>query len=248
MQIIVDNLAITYEISGNGKTVLMLHGWGDDHNTYRALSEKLTNNFKLVALDLPGFGLSQSPPKAWNLDDYAALVADFLVKLRLTPYAIIGHSNGGALAIRGLSRGKLKADKLVLIASAGIRNTHKAKKALIKSVAKTGKVATVWLPRSTRAKLQRKLYGSVGSDLFLKPELKETFALTVRQDIQDDAAKLNLPVMLINADRDPAVPLSYGERLHALIDGSTLEVISDNDHFVHQRQSEKLATLILGFL
>ena len=81
----------------------------------------------MVAVDLPGFGGSEAPPAAWDLDDYAAFLEAFLRKLALDwPYAIIGHSNGGALAIRALSSGTLKADKLVLLAASGVRTGGQA--------------------------------------------------------------------------------------------------------------------------
>ena len=248
MQIIINNLAITYDILGKGPSILLLHGWGDDHNTYKKLAPILSDRYQLISLDLPGFGRSQSPDKAWDLDDYADIVEAFLNKLNINTFAIIGHSNGGALAIRGLSTGKLKANKLVLIASAGVRNTHKVRKHIVKIIAKVGKVFTVWMSRSTREKLQKKLYGTVGSDLLLKPELKETFKLTVRQDIQNDAKELNIPVLLINADRDPAIPLEDGKRLNELINGSVLEVIDANDHFIHQSYAARVGKLILSFL
>ena len=248
MQVIVDNLAVNYELTGSGKTIVLLHGWGDNHATFNRLIERLQARFRLLSLDLPGFGGSQPPLEPWNLDNYAHFVASLLKKLNITPYAFIGHSNGGALAIRGLSQGVLDADKLVLLASAGVRNSQPLKRLTTKTVAKAGKATTFWLPRDTRQALRRKLYGTIGSDLLVAPMLEQTFKLTVRQDVQADAEKLTLPTLIINADHDPAIPLSDGKRFHELIPGSKLEVLSSTTHFIHQEETPKVATLILGFL
>jgi pimeloyl-ACP methyl ester carboxylesterase len=249
MQVIVDNLSVVYERSGKGRAVLLFHGWGDDHRTFQSLVPLLTDRYELIALDLPGFGASQAPQAAWNLDDYARLVADFLIKVKIDRlYAIIGHSNGGALAIRGLSLGLFKADKLVLIASAGVRNSQPAKRALTKTVAKAGKATTFWLPKETKDRLRTKLYGTVGSDMLAVPTLEQTFKLTVRQDVQADAAKLRLPTLLISAANDPAIPLKDGRRFSHLITGSRLEVLESDSHFIHHAQSQKVAKLILEFL
>ena len=122
MNVIVDNLDIHYELKGRGRLLLLLHGWGDDYHTYAGLMSELEHSYQLLALDLPGFGGSEPPKQSWNLDNYAELTAHFMAKLGLDPiYAIIGHSNGGALAIRALATGVLKANKLVLLASAGVR-------------------------------------------------------------------------------------------------------------------------------
>lgn len=249
MQLVVDNLVVTYERKGKGKQLLLLHGWGDDHRTFNGVAGELIGRFDVIALDLPGFGNTQMPPKAWDLDNYAAFVSDFLAKIGISNlYAVIGHSNGGAVAIRGLATGAFKADKLILLASAGIRNSQKAKRMVTKVVAKVGKVTTFWLPIAAKDSLRQKLYGTVGSDMLVVPHLQETFKHTVRQDVQADAAKLALPTLIINADKDPAIPLADGRRYNDLIKGSRLEVLASNSHFIHQQQTQKVAKLILNFL
>ncbi|MGH7234446.1 MAG: alpha/beta fold hydrolase [Candidatus Saccharimonadales bacterium] len=248
MQIIVNNLAVTYELAGKGKTVVLLHGWGDNYHTFDQLVSDLKNDYQVLAFDLPGFGSSQAPPKAWDLDNYAVLTAALQDKLELKAYALIGHSNGGALAICGLSSGILKSDKLVLLASAGIRNSQPVKRLATKVVAKVGKMSTYWLPSETRQNLRRKLYGTVGSDMLVMPELSETFKRTVAQDVQADAARLKLPTLIINADQDPAIALSDGKLYHSLIKGSRLEVLHSNSHFIHQENFAQVAKIIKSFL
>ncbi|MCL4358150.1 alpha/beta hydrolase [Patescibacteria group bacterium] len=249
MNIIVDHLDISYELKGRGRLLLLLHGWGDDHHTYAGLMSVLENNYQLVALDLPGFGGSEPPKQPWNLDDYAELTAHFMEKLGLDPiYAIFGHSNGGALAIRALATGVLKANRLVLLASAGVRNSQPAKRLATRSVAKVGKATTFWLPEARRQQLRQKLYGSIGSDMLTVPALEETFKRTVKQDVQADAAQLKLTTLIINANHDPAIPLKDGERFHELIKNSRLEVLPSNSHFIHQTNAKEVVSLIEDFL
>lgn len=250
MQLLVDSLLIQYADVGNGPVVLLLHGWGDRHETFALLQAELKDSYRIIALDLPGFGRSQAPATAWDLDNYALVVEHFLAKLDISSLtAVIGHSNGGALAIRSLATGHLKAEKLVLLAASGVRDVQKVRRLGIQAVAKTGKVMTFWLPSSTRSRLQKKLYGSVGSDMLVAPALKETFKRTVRQDIQQDAKKLDIKTLLIYGDQDKATPVqSVGERLHKLIVGSELIVIPGADHFVHQIKANETNEAIKGFL
>src|SRR5689334_4037297 len=128
MQVVVDSLLTRYTREGKGKQVLLLHGWGDSAAGFRVLQHALAKKYCVTAVDLPGFGGTQAPPAPWGLDDYAQFVAHFFTKIEDKPvYAIVGHSNGGAIAIRGLGSGVLNADKLVLLASAGIRGTYKGR-------------------------------------------------------------------------------------------------------------------------
>lgn len=249
MQVIVDNLLTNYTDVGKGKVILLLHGWGDSMATFQKLQADLHTTYRVLALDLPGFGGSQAPESVWGLDDYSKFVADYLTKLGVKDvYAVVGHSNGGALSIKGVARGDLKPSKLILLAASGIRNKNGVRKLGIKIIAKTGKLLTFWLPIRHKKKLQQKLYGTVGSDMLVVPTLRETFKKTVSQDVQNDAKQLNLPTLLIYARDDRAVPLSDGQIYATLIDGSRLEIINNAEHFVHHDKPEQVAQLIKDFL
>lgn len=250
MQIIVQDLLVHYEQQGSGKVLLMLHGWADSGDTFKSLLPALTDSYSVISLDLPGFGQSQPPKEVWDLDNYAKFIASFLTKTDNTEiFAIIGHSNGGALAIRGVASGLLSPKKLILLAASGVRDTEKIKRFVIKAIAKIGKIFTFWLPDLHKKKLQKKLYGTVGSDMMVAPQLQETFKKTVRQDIQKDAAKLQVPTLLIYGDQDTATPIkNIGSRLHGLIQGSQLRIIPGADHFVHQTFAPATAGCIQEFL
>ena len=250
MQVIVDGLLTQYVLTGKSKQlVVLLHGWGDDSRTFAKLQAKLTAQYQVLVLDLPGFGGTQPPQEVWGLDDYAAFVQAVLTKLKLKqPYAVVGHSNGGALAIRAISLGLLQPEKLVLLAASGIRTRGSVRRLALKVVAKTGRVATVWMPERYRRTLRKSLYGVAGSDILVVPQLQETFKKSVRQDVQTDAAKLHLPTLLVYAAQDRAVPLSDGQRFHRLIKDSELQVLPEAGHFVHHDRPEAVQLMVEEFL
>jgi pimeloyl-ACP methyl ester carboxylesterase len=249
MQVIVDNLLIHYELRGDGKLVILLHGWGDSSQGLESLIRTLSKQYMVLAIDLPGFGGSQAPKSVWDLDNYADFLAQTLLKLDLkNPFAIIGHSNGGAIAMHAMAQSKIMSQKLILLGTAGIRNKNTSHKLLYASIAKIGKAGTVWLPKRQKHILRKKLYGAAGSDMLLMPALEETFKKIVNQDIQIDAAKLTVPTLLIFAQNDNAVPIEDGKKLHQLIEGSKLEILQDSGHFVHLDQPEKVQRLIGEFL
>src|SRR5690348_15272032 len=110
MQVIVNDVLITYSRSGKGQQVLVLHGWADASANWRTFVAELAKDCEVIVPDLPGFGGSQAPATAWGLDDYAVFAAAFCQKLNVKPTVIIGHSNGGAIAIRGLAKKTLSTD------------------------------------------------------------------------------------------------------------------------------------------
>jgi pimeloyl-ACP methyl ester carboxylesterase len=249
VNIVVDNLLTSYKLSGKGKLVLLLHGWGDSAEGLAGLHKQLAAEYKVLTLDLPGFGSTQAPKTSWNLDDYAAFLRAVLDKLELAQvYAVIGHSNGGALAIRATGLGRLDTQKLVLLATSGVRTGGKGKRLVLKILAKTGNIATVWMPERYRRGLRQSLYDAAGSDMLAVPGMQETFKRVVRQDVQKDAANIDKPALLIYAKDDPAVPLADGQNYHRLIKGSRLETLPDSGHFVHLEQPARVAKLIQDFL
>lgn len=249
MNIVVNGLLTNYHRTGSGKTIVLLHGWGDSLETFSDLQARLTSEYDVITLDLPGFGKTQAPEEVWGLTNYAHFVAEALKKLGVKDvYAYVAHSNGASVAIRGLGQGILSAEKVVLLGAAGIRNRQLGKRLVLKIVAKTGKVATFWLPISTRKKLQKALYGAVGSDMLVAPHLQETFKRTVREDVQADAQKIAIPTLLIYGEKDRATPVLYGQIYHEIIDGSRLETIGSAGHFVHQDNPVEVAKMLKEFL
>lgn len=249
MNVVVDGLMTNYQLTGKGKLVLLLHGWGDAANGLEALSRELAGSYQVLVLDLPGFGASELPKMAWDLDNYADFLKNLLAKLNLNqPYAVIGHSNGGALAIRAVSLTALTPQKLILLAASGVRTNSRAKRLFLKVVAKTGNIATIWMPERYRQGLRKSLYGAAGSDMLVAPQLEDTFKKTVRQDVQGDAVVIQIPTLLIYAADDNAVPVEDGRQYHDLIKNSRLEIIDGAGHFVHLDEPQKVTDLIQEFL
>jgi pimeloyl-ACP methyl ester carboxylesterase len=248
MQIVVNQLLTTYQRTGKGKLVLMLHGWGDTSRGLQDLQSVLATRFDVLVLDLPGFGGTQAPAAAWGLSEYASFVAAVIDKLKAKPYAIIGHSNGGAIAIRGLANGTLQAEKLVLLASAGIRNQYNGRNLVLRVAAKTGKALTKPLPKTLQKKLRAKAYQTIGSDMLVAEHMQETFKRVVTDDVQADTLHVTIPSLLVYGYDDTATPLHYGELLQAGLRHSELHVVARAGHFVHLDQPVEVTDLIERFL
>lgn len=248
-QVVVDSLITRYKVSGKGKVVLLLHGWGDQAAGLKDLQAALSKQYKVVALDLPGFGGTQAPASDWDLSDYSGFVSGFLSKIGDKKiHAVIGHSNGGAIAVRGLANGDLKADKLVLMAAAGIRGTTNTRNKALRLIAKTGKALTSPLPKSVKNRLRRKAYQTIGSDMLVAEHLQGTFKKIVADDVRADASKLKLPTLLLYGGNDEATPAWYGQTYHELITGSKLEVLPETGHFIHLEQPKTVTAEIEEFL
>lgn len=238
-----------YERAGNGRVVLVLPGWADTATSWLPFQRHMSQSFDVIILDIPGFGGSQAPETAWNLEDYTNFINHFLAKLGIKKtYAVLGHSNGGAMAIRGVATAKLHSDKLLLAASAGIRNEQQSKKGTLRILAKTGKALSKPLPASVQSKLRARLYTAIGSDMLVAQHMKETFKNIVTDDVQDDAGLITTPTMLVYGDKDTETPPRHGEKFHELIEHSELRILPGADHFLHVHNTQELVAVSKGFL
>ncbi len=249
MQVIVDSMLTQYERAGEGKVVLLLHGWGDSATGLRALTQSLAKDYDVIALSLPGFGGTAAPKEAWGLNEYIVFVEHFLDKIDAKKiWAVVGHSNGGAITIRGVAEGHFHPERVVLLGSAGIRNVYKGRKRILRIMAKTGKVLTMPLPKPVKNKLRRKAYKTIGSDMFVAEHLQETFKRVVTDDVQADAPQLTQPVLLVYGEDDEQTPVWYGELFHELMPDSTLTVLPGAGHFVHLDRPDAVTGAIKEFL
>ncbi|HUC79035.1 MAG TPA: alpha/beta hydrolase [Candidatus Saccharimonadales bacterium] len=248
MQVVINKLLINYQSVGNGPVVIIVHGWGDDLLSFVKLQESLSKSYRVISLDLPGFGKSTGPDSGWSLDDFSEFIRDFTDKLKLSVYAYIGHSNGGGILIKGLADKTITADKLVLIASAGVRGTQQFRKTALKVGVKIGKIPLKILPTTYQLELKKRLYKAIKSDAQVNPQMLETFKKIVKQDVTRDASKLSLPSLIIYGRDDKVTPPEYGQIFNELIKGSNLELIAGCGHFVHLQQPEKVEALIEDFL
>lgn len=242
MQIVIDGLITEYSRVGKGPVMLFLHGWGDTSKTYGGLVDTLKADFTCVLLDQPGFGATEVPEGAWTLASYAEFIQHFLQKLGISQTeVIVGHSHGGAVAIRGLENGLLSAKKLVLLASSGIRPKKNIKTSIITLAAKAGKHITKILPKANQLALRKALYRRVGSDYLVAPQMAETFKKVVRDDISAGLGDLRLPVLLIYGQKDTATPLWIAKKFQVLLPQATLHIVPLAGHFVHlDAQAETL--------
>lgn len=117
-QIEVKGLRIAYERAGEGPALVLLHGaFGFDSRAWRRQLDALSDEFTVVAWDMPGCGHSSDPPEGFRASDYADCLAGFIGALRLGQPHILGLSFGAVLAL-GFYRWHPTLPRTLILASA----------------------------------------------------------------------------------------------------------------------------------
>ena len=101
MKITINDVDVNYVNYGNkeGKTIVYLHGWGQNIEMMKPIADPFSDEFNIVILDLPGFGLSSEPKYVWSLYDYVDCIKKLLDSLNIEKPILIGHSFGGKLSL-----------------------------------------------------------------------------------------------------------------------------------------------------
>ena len=107
---------LTWFETGQGRPLVLLHGWAMSAAAFDELAGLLAMNFRVLAPDLPGHGES-SPAVQNDLAGVSGLLTDWLAALEVGPCALVGWSLGGMLSLQIVSDGVLPVQRLVLMGS-----------------------------------------------------------------------------------------------------------------------------------
>jgi pimeloyl-ACP methyl ester carboxylesterase len=120
-----DGVRIHYVEAGRGETVLLIHGLNASTFSFRYTIPELAQHYRVVALDLKGFGYSERPAGGDSSQTaQAALVERVMDLLGIERAAVVGHSMGGAIAMRLALARPERVSRLVLVDSASDREMH----------------------------------------------------------------------------------------------------------------------------
>jgi pimeloyl-ACP methyl ester carboxylesterase len=91
---------IHYRDQGKGFPLIFIHGFCETHEIWKLVADSLSSDFRVITIDLPGFGKSTALPAPHSLDDVADTLLDFIQnKLKLSLCAVMGHSLGGYIVL-----------------------------------------------------------------------------------------------------------------------------------------------------
>ena len=244
----------------NGPTIVLLHGYGESLVAWRGVFTRLAEHADVVALDLPGFGLSDKPPHGYANDSLAARVLKALDALGIRRAVVAGHSLGGGVACAVAAADPGRVSGLVLLDPAvvgtpsvlpdqsGGDTAARLRAAIAEYEALRTRFTSPhdahWLAESAEARRY------LPAD---DPAYRAALTAALQEFdfgwlTPDRAARLTMPKLLIWGEYDPVFTLEEGRRLAAALPGSQLEVIHRSWHRPHEERPDEVAAAISHFL
>lgn len=234
MNAVIDGLNIEYTEQGSGQAVLLLHGWGSSYDVYKGIMNALSDRCRLVAVNFPGCGNSDTMAEPWKLEDYCNFVIKFMDAVGLHDPILIGHSHGGRVSLKLAADGTVKPPKMVLLDAAGLIPKKSLKqKFRAKSFKAIKRVLTLPVIKNRSEGLLQKARNHYGSaDYNAAPEvLRKTLVSLVNTDLRGIIPNISCPTLLIWGENDTATPLADAKIIESLIPDAGLCVIKGTGHY-----------------
>lgn len=246
----IEGLRVRHMREGAGDPVVVLHGWGASIETVLSIVRALQGIAEVHALDLPGFGESEAPHVPWGVDDYRRFLSSFMDAVGInSPAALIGHSNGGRVAIAMAAAQPQRVSRMILIDSAGIKPKRGFTYYRKVAMAKVGKHAARLLGAPGR-RLRDLLVGRAASADYAaaSPQMRPTLVRLVNSDLRDLMPQVKVPTLLIWGDQDTATPLGDAHVMEHLIPDAGLVVFEGAGHFSYLDQPRQFAMIAQHFI
>ena len=234
-----DGFRIRYLEAGAGAPLLCLHGAGGLRLT-RA-HELLARRFRVIAIEMPGFGTSPENRRSADMPALAASIAEAAQSFGLDAFALMGTSFGGKVALWLALQQPQRATLLVLEAPAAIRPP--------------GTVP----PSGTPEEIARRLYAHPErqpTPVLADPSIRaKQSALVLRlhgpdrdADLERRLPDLAVPTLVLFGTRDRVIPPEMGRFYKEMMPNAHLVLVYDAGHAIGAERPEAVAEVVTDFL
>ncbi len=234
---------IYYDLCGDGPAVTLLHHATASSRNWRHVVPVLAEHYRVLAYDRPGFGQS-SWLADWSLDyldqDVADLIA-LLDALSIEQTALVGHSDGAAIALLAAARHPQRVRCVVAEAPHVAVETPRCPDAV------HALAAEVEQSPALQAALARD-HGDHALDVVRRWARRWLDPVFWRWDVSRELANVVCPVLVIHGADDPFFSLSHSELIAGSVADGRLHVMANAAHVPHNEAREQFIDLAQPFL
>jgi pimeloyl-ACP methyl ester carboxylesterase len=229
--------------------IVILHGWGAHIEAVGPILAALHGASEVIALDLPGFGESDPPDQAWDVDAYARFMIHFLDELAVERAHLVGHSHGGRVSIALAADDPERVGRLLLIDSAGIPPKRGWRYRRRVAVAKLGRLIAK-VGGGPGRRLQDRMRARVASRDYLEASeaMRGTFRALIAGDLTGRLPRIRASTLLVWGDQDDDTPVWMGKRMEELIPDAGLVVLEGAGHFSYADAPGQFRAIARRFL
>lgn len=266
----VDGLPVNYVDVGSGdeEPVVLVHGLGGQWQNWLENIPRLALDRRVVAMDLPGFGLTPEPEdEEITISGYGRCVNGLCDKLGLGEVDLVGNSMGGYVAAEVAIQFPERVSRLVLVSAAGISSAETLQAPILtfgriataiatNSAARHRKLAARPLTRHASlalvARHPRLLKADLAYEGFFKgagkPGFDDALRASLDYDFRDRLPEVKVPTLIVWGERDSIIPVRDADEFERLIEDSRKIVMKDTGHIPMAERPRAFNDLLIEFL
>jgi len=244
------------DVGGWRKPVLLLHGLGGSIDSWTNNIDEMSQSLRIVAVDLPGFGMSDKPKVSYTIKFYQEFVVEFLKSLNLKSASIVGSSLGGQIAAEVAINHPDIVDRLVLISPPGALPSSFKGTTALKNYVKVLDAKTVKQVRKALMSVDGKpvddLYAQFVYQKLSMPGAKDAFISALKGSAQAPrlTSRLNrikAPALLLWGKEDAMIPVQFAEPF-IKIKNCRIILVENCGHRLHAERPELFNKMVIDFL
>jgi pimeloyl-ACP methyl ester carboxylesterase len=251
--------------------VILLHGLGATNASMLPSLHDLAKSYRVIAPDLPGFGESAKPLRAYHAGFFAKWLRSLLDVLEVDRARLIGNSMGGRIAIETALRFPERVDRLVLLAPAVAFRKLRQFVPLVRVMRPELGAVPMLVPRasvlrateqlfSRRSRIDRVWFQAAADEflrVFSSPRGRVAFFSAAREIYLDEPfgekgfwerlRRLSPPALFMWGDRDMLVPAGFARHVEECVPRARSIVLEDCGHVPQFEQPELTHRLVRDF-
>lgn len=257
LMIVASNLHLRDTGPRDAPVIIMLHGLASSLHTWDRWAERLSEEYRVIRYDAPGYGLTGPDPNInYGPQRTTGVLSGLMDVLGIRKATLIGNAIGGETAWQFAARFPERVERLVLIAPCDIGYTRKPQVRL------GIRILPLVLPRWVVRRKLRLAYGDPSRvsaetvrryrDLMLlqgnRRALKHRFILTILQYGMPDLANVMAPTLLLWGEKDRLIPPSFADRFTGTLPRASLVVLPGLGHMPQEEDPDASLPPVEAFL
>ena len=257
----VNNIYWHWAEAGDGEAVVLLHGIPESWRCWKHQIPKLASQFKVYAIDLKGYGLSDKSEGDYSMNKVASEILDLLDYLKIDTFRLAGHDWGVAISDNIIDQAPERVKRYVRCCLSlhnydprnslhhqwNSENPELAAKLMNKSEA----YVKVWFESSCKPELipDKTEINEIIED-FSHPGIGDAVPRYFRDIPKNkpvDLSKFTMPILYIHGEHDPRQPLEYCEGMEKHLPGLQAILVLDAGHFITRERPVETTNAMMWF-
>ena len=268
-QVEIDGRAVNYVDIGAGdrEPIVFVHGLGGQWQNWLENLPRAAQERRVIALDLPGFGLSAMPREPIAISSYGRTVEALIDRLGLGRVDVVGNSMGGYIGAEVAIQFPQRVDQLLLVSAAGISSADLAHAPIMVLGRVAAAIAThtaaqdrklAGRPKSRHLALElvarhpSRLKPDLAYEGFFKgtgkPGFTDALRASLDYDFRDRLPDIGVPTLIVWGEKDSIIPVKDANEFERLIPDSRKVVMKDTGHIAMAERPETFNELMMEFL